>query len=300
MNETNRSTPKPAARPGNRWGQDRRLEFLDFRLQWDGRINRSNLTEHFGISVPQASLDIARYLELAPGNLVYDRSSRVYVATAHFKPLFATSDPQRYLNGLLAQATGGAGIGESLAGWLPPIAAVPTPTRRLDGDVLTALIRAIRNSQALSIEYQSMSRPEPTARTITPTAIAHDGFRWHVRAFCHSHKDFRDFVIARILKVIGMAPVGARAEDDIEWRNILQLVLAAHPGLAVEKKRAIEFDYGMTNGEVVFECREALLFYVLRRLNLEQPQNSRPEAQQIILKNADALRPYIRTETQGS
>jgi hypothetical protein len=56
----------------------------------------------------------------------------------------------------------------------------------------------------------------------------------------------------------------------------------------------------MTNGEVVFECREALLFYVLRRLNLEQPQNSRPEAQQIILKNADALRPYIRTETQGS
>ena len=250
--------------------------------------------------MPQASLDIARYLELAPGNLVYDRSSRVYVATAHFKPLFATSDPQRYLNGLLAQATGGAGIGESLAGWLPPIATVPTPTRRLDGDVLTALIRAIRNSQALSIEYQSMSRPEPTARTITPAAIAHDGFRWHVRAFCHSHEDFRDFVIARILKVVATAPAGARAEDDIEWRNILQLVLAAHPGLSAEKRWAIEFDYGMTDGEVVFECREALLFYVLRRLNLEQPQNSKPEAQQIILKNVDALRPYIKTETQGS
>ena len=223
----------------------------------------------------------------------------MYVAKPQFKPLFATSDPQRYLNGLLAQATGGGGIGESLAGWLPPIAAVPTPTRRLDGDVLTALIRAIRNSQALSIEYQSMSRPEPTARTITPTAIAHDGFRWHVRAFCHTRKAFRDFVIARISKVVGTSPAGARANEDIKWRNILQLVLAAHPGLAAETKRSIEFDYGMTNGEVVFECREALLFYVLRRLNLEQPQNSKPEAQQIILKNADALRPYIKTEPAG-
>ena len=23
------------------WGQERRLEFIDFRLQWEGRVNRS-------------------------------------------------------------------------------------------------------------------------------------------------------------------------------------------------------------------------------------------------------------------
>ena len=297
MNEMNYDPVRAPARPGNRWGQDRRLEFIDFRLRWDGRINRSDLTEHFGISVPQASLDIARYLELAPDNLRYDRSARVYVATTNFKPLFTTSEPQRYLNGLLAQASGGAGLGDSLAGWLPPIAAVPTPTRQLDGDVLTALIRAIRNSHALSVEYQSMSRPEPTTRTLTPLAIAHDGFRWHVRAFCHTRNAFLDFVIARILKVSGVAPAGAKAEDDIEWCNILRLVLAAHPGLTVDKRRAIEFDYGMTNGEVVFECRQALLFYVLRHLGLSQTQTSKPEEQQIVLRNTDALRPYIKTES---
>ena len=295
MDERSNDTIGTAARLGSRWGRDRRLEFIDFRLRWDGRINRSDITEYFGISVPQASLDITKYSELAPRNLVYDRRSRMYVATENFKPLFPTSDPQRYLNGLLARATGGTRVGESFVGWLPPIATVPAPARRLDGDVLAALLRAIRNSYALSVEYQSMSKPAPTTRTLTPMAIAHDGFRWHVRAFCHSRKDFRDFVIARILKVAGIAPAGAKAEDDVEWRNMLQLVLAAHPDLPVDARRAIEFDYGMTNGQVVFECRQALLFYVLRHLGLSPTQDSRPEAQQIILRNADALRPYIKT-----
>jgi predicted DNA-binding transcriptional regulator YafY len=223
----------------------------------------------------------------------------VYVATEKFKPRFPSSDAQRYLNELLAQAAGGAGVGESFVGSLPPIATVPTPARRLDGDVLAALVRAIRNVHALNVVYQSIGKPAPTTRTLTPTAIAHDGFRWHVRAFCHTHKDFRDFVIARILKVAGVGPAGAKAEDDVEWRNILQLVLAAHPNLSVAARRAIEFDFGMTKGQVVFDCRQALLFYVLRHLRLSPTEDSRPEAQQIVLRNADALRPYIKTEAHA-
>lgn len=299
MDKLNDGTGKAAGRHGGRWSQDRRLEFLDFRLRWDGRFNRKDLTEHFGTSVPQSSLDIARYLEMAPGNLEYDRRSRVYVATKKFKPLFPSSDAQRYLNGLLAQATGGTGVGESFVGWLPPIAAVPSPARRLDGDVLSALLRAIKNERALSVVYQSIGKSAPTTRTMTPMAIAHDGFRWHVRAFCHSHKDFRDFVIARILKVVDTAPAGAKAEDDVEWRNILKLVLAAHPDLSAAARRAIEFDYGMTKGRVVFECRQALLFYVLRHLGLVEKQDKRPEAKQIVLRNADALQPYIKSVAVG-
>ena len=38
-----------------RWGTERRLEFIDFRLYWEGRVNRADLTREFGISVPQAS-----------------------------------------------------------------------------------------------------------------------------------------------------------------------------------------------------------------------------------------------------
>ena len=47
--------PTSKGRQGARWGQERRLEFIDYRLRWDGQINRSSLTDFFGISVPPVS-----------------------------------------------------------------------------------------------------------------------------------------------------------------------------------------------------------------------------------------------------
>ncbi|EQD64572.1 transcriptional regulator, partial [mine drainage metagenome] len=79
------------------WGLERRLQFIDFRLRWEGRINRTDLTDHFGLSTPQVSLDIAKYIELAPTNLTYDRSSKTYVATQHFRALYQRSSARRYL-----------------------------------------------------------------------------------------------------------------------------------------------------------------------------------------------------------
>ena len=84
------------------WGLESRLQFIDFRLRWERRINRMDLTEHFGISVPQASLDISKYMELAPSNLTYDRSSKTYTAAQSFHPLYQRSSAQRYLAELLA------------------------------------------------------------------------------------------------------------------------------------------------------------------------------------------------------
>lgn len=65
-----------------------------------------DLTEHFGISVPQASLDISKYMELAPSNLTYDRSSKTYTAAQSFHPLYQRSSAQRYLAELLATKMG--------------------------------------------------------------------------------------------------------------------------------------------------------------------------------------------------
>lgn len=36
-----------------RWGVAQRLEFIEFRLFWEGRVNRSDLMEQFGLSVNQ-------------------------------------------------------------------------------------------------------------------------------------------------------------------------------------------------------------------------------------------------------
>ena len=46
-------------------------------------------------------------------------------------------------------------------------------------------------------------RPDPIWRRITPHAFGYDGFRWHVRAYCHLDNKFKDFLLPRILEVRG-------------------------------------------------------------------------------------------------
>lgn len=71
-----------------RWFLEQRLRFIDSRLAREGRINRSDLVSFFGISVPQASSDLAEYQEMARGNAVYDKARKAYVAGEGFEPMF--------------------------------------------------------------------------------------------------------------------------------------------------------------------------------------------------------------------
>lgn len=252
-------------------------------------MNRADLIAFFGISVPQASKDIARYTELAPENLKYDASAKVYAASAAFRPLFGTSSPSRYLSDLLASEIGVLEPDASFVGWRPPVAYVPTPGRTLDADTLVLLLRAVRGGHGVRVLYQSLSRPRAVRRSLTPHAFAHDGFRWHVRAYCHDREQFRDFVIPRMLEVEPTGPAGPGAENDLEWQSLVDVVLQPNPKLTSAHQRVVELDYGMKSGEVVFASRQALLFYVLRQLGLHADSGERPEAQQVVLKNRAAI-----------
>ena len=277
---------KPSA---GRWSQERRLEFIDFRLRWEGRLNRSDLTSFFGISVPQASLDIARYLELAPENAVYDRSERVYTPTLSFAALFPSNEAVRYLDELLGRATGIVQAELSFLGWAPAAAVAPSPSRAVAADTLRVLLDAIRRESAVTVHYQSMSSVAPVERDIRPHALAHDGLRWHVRAYCCSRRQFRDFVIARILDSAPSSRpgemIGEGTADDSAWHRMVQLVLAPNPELSQAHQRVIELDYEMTRGQAIVECRQALVFYALKRLGLLGDLPVSADAQHLILKN---------------
>jgi hypothetical protein len=67
------------------FGQPYRIRFIDFLLEQYGTFNRSALCNFFGISIPQASIDIQAYLALAPGNMVYDNSAKLYRRGEDFK-----------------------------------------------------------------------------------------------------------------------------------------------------------------------------------------------------------------------
>jgi hypothetical protein len=280
--------PVDLSRTGGRWSQERRLEFIDFRLRWDGRLNRTDITDFFGISIPQASLDIARYCELAPDNMRYDRSARVYVASPAFRAIYGTSSPQHFLDELLAGASGGSGEGPQVLGHVPSFTAMPRLNRLVSVDVLVAVVRAMRESTGLRMRYQSLTRAEPAERELSPHALAHDGQRWHVRGFCHLREEFRDFVMGRILSVHGPVAAARDGLEDAAWHTTLRLVLVPHPKLAAAYRRAIALDYGMLDGTLELECRRALLPYVLRHLRLDRPGLA-PEEQQVVLKNARDL-----------
>lgn len=285
--------PVKAGKTAGPWGPGRRLEFIDFRLQWEGRLNRSDLVDHFGISVPQASTDIASYTELAPGNLTYDRSARVYVATPAFAPVFITSTAEHYLNDLLTLSTGVLSGESSFVGWSPNVAIAASPTRSVPSGVLVNVVRAIRSQGSVEVLYQSMARPDAVWRRISPHGLGHDGFRWHVRAYCHTRGAFRDFVFARMLEIRAAQTSTVAAEKDIAWHSKAMLVLVPNPGLSSSKRKVVELDYAMSSGQVVMETRQAMLYYVLQRLGLSRDGELRPEAQQIQLKNVAEVKAIL-------
>jgi hypothetical protein len=279
-------------RPPN-WGQERRLEFIDFRLLWEGRINRAELVRFFGISIPQASLDISRYTELAPRNLEYDKSDKVYRKTSHFEPAITPAESQRFLNQLRAITTGALSPALSFIGWMPPCDIVQFPARLIRSDILIRVLWAMRDRNAIELTYQSMRQPGPTRRWISPHAIAFDGTRWHARAWCHETAMFRDFVLGRIQTVHRNRTSDIDPLTDLHWNTFVTVVLRPRHDLNKEQKRAVEADFGMKNGKVDISVRQALALYLVRQLQLDQQGRPSLSSQPIEWVNEREIRPLL-------
>ena len=286
---TNVLTPPQTKTPPSRWAPERRLEFIDFRLRWDGTINRSELVDFFGISIQQASYDLARYAELAPGNLMYDKSAKTYRVAPGFTPLIIQGDSQYYLSQLAELATGAEPPSSLFIGWRPPCDVVRYPTRPVQTTTLLRLLWAMRDHEDLQIVYQSMRRSSATERWIAPHALASDGFRWHVRAWCHERGDFRDFVLSRIQSVAAARPTTVDSATDDGWHTRIDIVVRPRAGLSEGQRSAIEIDFGMRQGRLLLNCRKALAFYALRQLQLDRPTNAPIAEQPLELENPDAL-----------
>ena len=270
------------------WGVERRYEFIEFRLYWQGRINRGDLIDTFGVSTQQASLDLNTYLQQAKRAFSYDTRKRTYIRGKHFKPRYWTPDAQEYFAQLRAVDQGLVSEHQSWISVFPGFGATPTPARGVAPETLRDVLAVIREPAALQVTYQSMSRPEPTARWIEPHALAFDGFRWHARAFCQNDKVFKDFLLSRIVEVGEQGPATAKPSADEAWQTEVVLEIGPHPELSDTQRRAIEMDYGMEEGRAQIPVRRALLFYALKRLGLDTGPTVRPpNEQQIVLTNAD-------------
>ncbi len=281
-----------------RWGVERRLEFIEFRLYWEGRINRGHLMDTFGVSINQASTDLNRYLGLAPENMVYDRSARTYVRSGVFSPIFLKLDSDHYLRQIRALHDPAA-VSEADVqrlrdeSWLltyPEFDEMPSLLRTVNSETLRLVVESCREKQSMEILYQSLTSPEARWRWIAPHALGFSGSRWHVRAFCEEERAFKDFVLARIIETGSTRPRESDPAEDRDWHQYVELAIGPNPGLSESQQKIVARDYRMEAGRVTVKVRKALLFYTLRRLGLNKDAVPQPPAsQQIVLLNPEVL-----------
>jgi predicted DNA-binding transcriptional regulator YafY len=219
---------------------------------------------------------MAAYQELAPGNIRYDRRTWSYHPSPSFKPVLISPSVDDLLGLILSDK-------ESL-GLQADISLLPRPTRSAPPEIVREILLAVQFGQSLHIRYQSMTKPGPEERWITPHAIGHDGCRFHARALCHKDLRYKDFVLGRILAILGHGEAMGDPSTDHDWHETVELKLGPHPGLLEGPRQVVEADYGMVGGEVVWKVKKAMALYVLTALHLRE-ELKKPEHQQVVLRN---------------
>jgi len=267
--------------------QRERLAYIDFRLYFLGEIGRPDLIDRFGVAPAGATRDLALYREIAPQNITFDGSNKIYRIEQAFSPLFDHA-PQRVLSALAL------GFGDGVNGATQPLLPCESPTALSNPkmNVLAPICRAIHAKRPVAIRYHSMSNGE-SERVIVPFALVDTGLRWHVRAFDRKSNEFRDFVVTRIEAptLVDEEPLAhERPENDIQWTRIVELDFVPHPRL--ERPEIIKMDYGMTDGSIRMRVRAAVAGYMLLRWSVDCSSDHRLKEEQYRLSLSDPLALY--------
>ena len=244
--------------------QRERLAYIDFRLYFFGEIGRPDLIERFGVAPAGTTRDLALYREIAPQNITFDGSNKIYRIGQAFSPLFDHAS-QRVLSALAL------GFGDGVNGATQPLLPCESPTALSNPrmDVLAPVCRAIHAKRPVAIRYHSMSSGE-SERVIVPFALVDTGLRWHIRAFDRKSGEFRDFVVTRIEAptLLDEEPqANERPDNDIQWTRIVELELVPHPDQP--RPEITEMDYSMQGGVLRMKLRAATAGYILRKWSVD-------------------------------
>jgi predicted DNA-binding transcriptional regulator YafY len=123
-------------------------------------------------------------------------------------------------------------------------------------------------------------------REITPHAFASDGLRWHLRAYCHIERVFKDFIISRCLQIGKMGEPLRDPAEDTDWSTFFEVILIANPKLSPAQQKTVQLDYGMQDGRSTLRVRRALLYYLNKRLRLDVAERQdRPKETPVVVAN---------------
>jgi hypothetical protein len=266
--------------------QRERLAFIDFNLQFFGKIARNDLISRFKTGLAASTRDFAAYRELAEDNLALDHSTKQYYRTQAFSPLF------KFSADTILQSVS-KGFNDGITSDIQPsehcFEAVQLIHPELE--IIATLMRAIHNQQACIVKYISISSGE-SQRRLVPHAIINNGHRWHVRGFDGKSKTFRDFVCTRFTAVDELGDASEShelAQADKQFNTFVKLILVPHP--SITQAKAIEMDYAMVDGQKIMRVRAAVAAYILRQWQVDCSADARILHQgcQLALRNTQVL-----------
>lgn len=278
-----------------RWNLLLKYQLIEIIVLWEGRLTTGILTRAFGIGRQQASKDINTYKDtVAPGNLVYDKHIKGYKPDTNFKPVLTKGSIDEYLqliNSRKDTTTHFSYMDIEQAN----TEVISSPARFLVPENIRPIIAATRDNYRLEIQYLSFSSGSEENRVITPHTLVYSGYRWHVRAHCEKHDDYRDFVLSRISTVPEpILPSEHSILEDEAWNTHITLKVIPDPRLSDFQQKIIAREYNMSDGILEISTRAALASYYLQYLRITPtlPEQT-PEAQQLILDNYEQVRQWL-------
>jgi predicted DNA-binding transcriptional regulator YafY len=243
--------------------------------------------------IVRASQWIREFREQHPNWLVWNSKTRSYHATSEVYQVKNSDARNQEYSALLAKYLALIGIPNAAPGSVHgckvssafPDLSAPHPR------IFAVLYDAIRTHHAVQITYRSMREPSPHKRIISPHNLIKAGRRWHVRAFCSTNQDFRDYSLGRIVdaKVLDM-PSERLEKGDEAWMAKVSVRLVAHPNLTKEQEEVIRFEYFNSTAARVETCRGALVGYFIQDLRASiDIKNQRPPEYQLAVANVEEV-----------
>jgi WYL domain len=258
----------------DQWAGRERLAFIERVAWWRGVVNRGALREVFGISAAQASADLQGYQERNPTALAYNVRSKRYEARSEMACVMHLPRLEEAVAMFLGTPVPLPQVAARAEG---RVAIFVPPVREADEVVQRRVFLALDQGTRLQVTYWSVNSGAAKRREIAPHGLGHDGYRWHVRAWCFENSDFRDFALSRIEKAEWLGETFTPPTQDDAWERMVTVVLRANSKLDEVQQQAIKRDYGMNAGKLEITMREAMREYCLAHLRVtagnERPQH---------------------------
>jgi len=118
-----------------------------------------------------------------------------------------------------------------------------------------------------------MQNPQWHERMISPHTLVYTGFRWHVRAYCHQSKQFKDFLLSRIDRTpVVVAIDTVDPAQDQQWHEEIMLTLMPNPKLNESQKALAHYTLQRYQAAITLAEAEDALKYplVLQLLDIEK------------------------------